>query len=55
MEGELTGMEAVSKAITDAIAGVSGQATPIIAAALGIGVVFWGAKLLWTKFKGMAK
>lgn len=28
---------------------------PIITAGIGIGVVFYGAKLLWTKFKSMAR
>lgn len=48
-------MEGIATTIVSSVGEVSAQATPIIAAALGIGVVFWGAKLLWTKFKGMAK
>lgn len=31
------------------------DAAKVIAGALGIGVIFFGARLLWTKFKGMAK
>lgn len=42
-------------AITDATASMSTDAITLIGAAVGLGVIFWGAKLLWTKFKGMAK
>lgn len=45
----------VVTAITTAGTDVVGDAAPIIAAAIGVGIVFWGAKVLWTKFKGMAK
>lgn len=31
------------------------DAVTVIGAGIAIGVVFWGAKLLWSKFKSMAK
>lgn len=50
----MTGAGIVS-VITSAATSVTADAAPVIAAAVGLGVVFWGAKVLWTKFKGMAK
>ncbi|MCQ4635864.1 hypothetical protein NE619_03915 [Anaerovorax odorimutans] len=46
---------AIVTQITKAGTDVLGDAAPIIAAAIGVGIVFWGAKVLWSKFKGMAK
>lgn len=51
--GESTGI--VSDAIETAVAGLKTEASAVIGAAIGLGVVFWGAKLLWGKFKSMAK
>ena len=48
-------MEGVTTIIQSAGTDLLGQATPVIAAAIGVGIVFWGAKVLWSKFKGMAK
>lgn len=45
----------VSNAINTAVAGVKSEASVVIGSAIGLGVVFWGAKLLWSKFKSMAK
>lgn len=45
----------VVTSITEAATGVKTDAGPVIAAAIGVGIVFWGAKVLWTKFKSMAK
>lgn len=45
---------AVVTAITAASADLVGDAAPVIAAAISIGIVFFGAKLLWKKFKSMA-
>jgi len=45
----------VVSVITDAVTSMNADALAIIGAGVGLGVVFWGAKLLWTKFKGMAK
>lgn len=45
--GAVDGAEATGSSSTDALT--------VIAAGVGIGVVFWGAKVLWGKFKGMAK
>lgn len=55
MEASSTGISAVVTAIKAATADMGTQAVTLITAAVAIGVVFWGAKLLWTKFKGMAK
>ncbi len=41
--------------ITDATKDLGSQALTLIGAAVALGVIFWGAKLLWTKFKSMAK
>lgn len=46
---------AIVTTITDAATGVGADAVPVIGAAVGLGVVFWGAKILWSKFKSMAK
>lgn len=46
---------AVVTAINGAVTSVTGDASTVIGAAVGLGVVFWGAKLLWSKFKSMAK
>ena len=48
-------LASVTSAITGAIGDLTPQATAVIAAAVGLGIIFWGAKLLWTKFKSMAK
>ena len=45
----------VATAITSAVSDVAPQAISVITAAVGLGVVFWGARLLWNKFKSMAK
>jgi len=47
--------ETVVSAITSAVSGLQGDAITIITSAVGLGAVFFGAKLLWSKFKGMAK
>ena len=52
---EATGSSSVVKIISDAASGLKTDALTVIAAGVGIGVVFWGAKVLWSKFKGMAK
>lgn len=46
---------AVTGIITGAATDLGEQALPVITAAVGLGVIFWGAKTLWSKFKGMAK
>lgn len=46
---------AISSIITSAATDMGGQATIVIASAVGLGIIFWGAKTLWSKFKGMAK
>lgn len=55
MDSSSTVMANVVKAITDSTADLGTQAITLIGAAVGLGVIFWGAKLLWTKFKSMAK
>lgn len=52
---EASGSSSVVKIISDAATGLKTDALSVIAAGVGIGVVFWGAKVLWSKFKGMAK
>lgn len=47
------GSSAVVTAINSAVTSVKGDAVTVIGAAVGLGVVFWGAKVLWSKFKGM--
>ncbi len=54
-EGDPTGSSTALSAITTAAESLKGDAVAVIGAAVGIGVVFFGAKLLWSKFKGMAK
>ena len=49
------GLDAAGTAIATASADVLAAATPVITGAIGLGIVFWGAKLLWGKFKSMAK
>lgn len=46
---------AVTGIITDAATSMNGDAVIVIGAAVGLGLVFWGAKVLWGKFKSMAK
>ena len=50
-----TSIANVATAITGAVSDVAPQAIAVITAAVGLGVIFWGAKLLWNKFKSMAK
>lgn len=45
----------VTSIITEAADSVKSDAGTVIAAAIGLGVVFWGARVLWGKFKSMAK
>ena len=52
---DASGNSAVVTAIQSAVTSVKGEATTVIGAAVGLGVVFWGAKVLWGKFKSMAK
>ena len=52
LEGDNT--NAVVSAINTAVTSVKGDAVTVIGAAVGLGVVFWGAKVLWKKFKDMA-
>lgn len=55
VDSEAAGSSSVVKIISDAATGLKTDALSVIAAGVGIGVVFWGAKVLWSKFKGMAK
>lgn len=47
-------LSTVGTQITGAGTELLTAATPVITGAIGVGVVFWGAKLLWRKFKSMA-
>lgn len=51
--GEGSGI--VTSAITEAVTSVKGDAATVIGAAVGLGAIFWGAQVLWSKFKAMAK
>lgn len=52
---ENPGLTAAGTAITTAGTDLVASAAPVISGGIGVGVVFWGAKLLWGKFRGMAK
>lgn len=49
------GLASVETAITKAAADVTTSGGKVIASAVGVGIIFWGAKLVWGKFKSMAK
>lgn len=49
------GATIVSSAIETAVGSVTSEASKVIAGAVGLGAIFWGAQVLWTKFKSMAK
>lgn len=53
-DGESGGLTAVSTAITKAGSDVVTAAGPIVTSAVGVGIVFWGAKVIWRKFKEIA-
>lgn len=44
----------VITAITNAATQLTTDASTVIGAAVGVGVIFFGAKVLWGKFKSMA-
>lgn len=46
---------AIVSAIQSASTSLQADAVTVIGLAVAIGVVFFGAKLLWSKFKSMAK
>lgn len=50
-----TSLAQVVSAITDASSDVTTQGIAVIGVAVGIGILFWAAKLIWGKFKSMAK
>lgn len=50
-----SGIAAASSAITAAGTDLLASAAPIITSGIGIGLTFWGGKLLWSKFRSMAK
>lgn len=45
----------VAEIITDATTSIMADSKIVIASGLGIGVVFFAARLLWSKFKSMAR
>lgn len=51
-ESALTG---VTQAITTATGEVKTEGTKVISLGISIGILFWGAKVVWSKFKSMAK
>lgn len=44
-----------SEAVQQALSNLASQAPPVIAAALGVAVLIFGAKYLWRVAKGMSK
>lgn len=55
-EGDVTaGTNPVVSAIESAVTSLTASSLPVIASAVSLGMVFFGAKLLWSKFKSMAK
>ena len=50
-----SGGSAVVTAIQEQSAALISDGATVIAAGIGIGAVFFGAKMLWGKFKSMAK
>lgn len=55
MEGATSSLGQVVTSITSASSEVTTEGIKIIGVAVGIGILFWGAKLIWSKFKSMAK
>lgn len=53
MEG--SALSKVVESITTASSDVTTQGIAVIGVAVGIGILFWAAKLIWGKFKSMAK
>lgn len=53
--GGTSGLSSVTTAVTSAAGEVKTEGAKVISAAIGVGIVFWGAKLVWSKFKSMAK
>ena len=49
------GLSSVTTAVTTAASEVKVEGAKVISAGIGVGIVFWGAKLCWTKFKSIAK
>lgn len=49
------GLSDVTTAVNTAASEVKVEGAKVISAAIGVGIVFWGAKLCWTKFKSIAK
>lgn len=45
----------VVTAIQSTVTTMTADAAPVIAAAVGLGALWWGARFLWGKFKSMAK
>ena len=50
-----SGASPVVEAISNAGDSLKTDAVAVIGSGVGIGVIFFGAKLLWGKFKSMAK
>lgn len=53
--GETTTSSSAMSIIQAQITSLTSDAGVVIAGALGISVLFFGAKFLWTKFKSMSK
>ena len=53
--GGAAGLSDVTTAVNTAAGEVKVEGAKVISAAISVGIVFWGAKLCWTKFKSIAK
>lgn len=51
--GESDSNTAVMTAIESAAAGVKSDSAAVIAAGIGLGVIFWGARVLWRNFRSL--
>ena len=51
-EGTTTGIPQI---ISTAATNMKADALSVMTAGVGLGIVFWGGKLLWSKFKSMSK
>lgn len=52
-EGASTSNAAVMTAINQAASSVKSDSAAVIAAGIGLGVIFWGARVLWRNFRSL--
>lgn len=49
------GTNAIVTAIESSATSLKSDAAPVIAAAVGVGIVFYGAKILWRNYKNISQ